>query len=60
MVDSTLVSDMVAYHHWNGKVDLEWQRKVVNHIFSMQLPDACFAPMDPAPAAAPGAWLAPT
>ena len=39
MVDSTLVSDMVAYHHWNGKVDEEWQRKAVNHIFSMQLPD---------------------
>jgi squalene-hopene/tetraprenyl-beta-curcumene cyclase len=39
MVDSTLVSDMVAYHHWNGKVDLEWQRKAVNHILSMQLPD---------------------
>ncbi len=39
MVDSTLVSDTIAYHHWNGKVDLEWQRKAVNHIFSMQLPD---------------------
>src|SRR5271170_1636376 len=39
MVDSTLVSDTVAYHHWNGKVDRQWQRKAVNHIFSMQLPD---------------------
>ncbi len=39
MVDSTIVSDTVAYHHWNGKVDREWQRKAVNHIFSMQLPD---------------------
>jgi squalene-hopene/tetraprenyl-beta-curcumene cyclase len=39
MVDSTLVSDTIAYHHWNGKVDAEWQRKAVNHIFSMQLPD---------------------
>jgi hypothetical protein len=39
MVDSTLVSDTIAYHHWAGKVDLEWQRKAVNHIFSMQLPD---------------------
>lgn len=39
MVDSTLVSDMVAYHHWDGSVDKEWQRKAVNHIFSMQLPD---------------------
>ena len=39
MVDSTLVSDTVVYHHWNGKVDQAWQRKAVNHIFSMQLPD---------------------
>ena len=39
MVDSTLVSDTVAYHHWNGEVDPEWQCKAVNHIFSMQLPD---------------------
>lgn len=39
MVDSTLVSDMLAYHHWNGKVDREWQRKAVNHLFSMQLAD---------------------
>ncbi len=33
MVDSTLVSDMVAFHHWDGSVDKEWQRKAVNHIF---------------------------
>ncbi len=39
IVDSTLVSDMVAYHHWNGSVDKNWQRKAVNQIFSMQLPD---------------------
>ena len=39
MVDVTLVADTVAYHHWNGKVDRGWQRKAVNHIFSMQLPD---------------------
>jgi squalene-hopene/tetraprenyl-beta-curcumene cyclase len=39
MVDSTLVSDTIAYHHWNGKVDREWQRKAVNHIFSQQLPE---------------------
>src|SRR5438093_6849353 len=37
IVDSTLVSDTVAYHHWNGKVDPEWQRKAVNHIFKHQL-----------------------
>ncbi|EEF59508.1 squalene--hopene cyclase [Pedosphaera parvula] len=39
MVDSTIVSDTIAYHHWNGKVDPEWQRKAVNHILSMQLPE---------------------
>ena len=39
MVDSTLCSDMIAYHHWDSKVDKTWQRKAVNHIFSMQLPD---------------------
>src|ERR1043165_1303551 len=39
MVDATLVADMIAYHHWNGKVDARWQRKAANHIFSMQLPD---------------------
>jgi squalene-hopene/tetraprenyl-beta-curcumene cyclase len=39
MVDATLVADMIAYHHWNGKVDARWQRKAVNHILSMQLPD---------------------
>src|ERR1051326_2376783 len=39
MVDSTLCSDMIAYHHWNGRVDPKWQRKAVHHILSMQLPD---------------------
>ena len=39
MVDSTLVSDMVAYHHWDGNVDPAWQSKAVAHLFSMQLPD---------------------
>jgi len=39
MVDSTIVSDTVAYHHWAGKVDPAWQRKAVSHIISMQLPD---------------------
>ena len=38
-VDSTLVSDTLAYHYWNGKIDPEWQRKAVNHLFSKQLPD---------------------
>jgi squalene-hopene/tetraprenyl-beta-curcumene cyclase len=39
MVDATLVADRIAYHHWNGKVDPQWQRKAVNHLFSMQLAD---------------------
>jgi squalene-hopene/tetraprenyl-beta-curcumene cyclase len=39
MVDATLAADKIAYHHWNGKVDSTWQRKAVNHIFSMQLLD---------------------
>jgi squalene-hopene/tetraprenyl-beta-curcumene cyclase len=39
IVDVTLVADMVAYHHWDGRVDPEWQRKAVNHIFGRQLPD---------------------
>ncbi len=38
MVDSTLVADTLAYHYWNGKVDPDWQRKAVHHIFSLQLP----------------------
>ena len=39
MVDATLVADMIAYLHWDDKVDAQWQRKAVNHILSMQLPD---------------------
>ena len=39
IVDSTLVSDTLFYHHWAGDVDKEWQRKAVNHLFEMQLPD---------------------
>ncbi len=38
IVDCTLVADMIAYHHWNGSVNEKWQRKAVNHIFSLQLP----------------------
>src|ERR1019366_1491399 len=37
MVDCTLVADVVAFHHWNGKVDENWQRKAVNHLFRLQL-----------------------
>jgi squalene-hopene/tetraprenyl-beta-curcumene cyclase len=39
MVDSTILSDLVVYHHWDGERDREWERKAVNHLFAMQLPD---------------------
>jgi len=39
MVDGTIVADKIAYHHWDGKVDPKWQRKAVNHLFSLQRPD---------------------
>jgi squalene-hopene/tetraprenyl-beta-curcumene cyclase len=39
LVDSTLVSDTLVYHHWHGKVDREWERKAINHILGHQLPD---------------------
>jgi len=38
IVDCTLVADVVAFHHWNRSVDEKWQRKAVNHLFSLQLP----------------------
>jgi len=38
LVDCTLVADTVAFNHWEGKVDPKWQRKAVNHLFSLQLP----------------------
>ena len=38
MVDATLCADMIAFHHWDGNVDEEWQRKAVNHSLSLQLP----------------------
>ncbi|MGA2656676.1 MAG: squalene--hopene cyclase [Verrucomicrobiota bacterium] len=39
MADVTLVADLIACRHWEGKVDPEWQRKAVNQVFSLQLPD---------------------
>ena len=39
MVDATLVADTIAFYHWEDRVDPGWQRKAVNHILSMQLPD---------------------
>ena len=37
MVDCTLVADVVAFHHWNGTVNENWQRKAVNHLFRLQM-----------------------
>ena len=39
IVDSTLVADMVVFYHWWGRVDKEWERKAINHLFERQLPD---------------------
>ena len=39
MVDATLVADMIAFYHWWDKVDQEWERKGVNQLFQMQLPE---------------------
>ncbi len=39
MVDVTLVADMVVFYHWWDKVNPEWERKAINHIFGKQLPD---------------------
>jgi len=30
IVDVTLVADMVAFYHWWGKVNLEWERRAIN------------------------------
>ena len=39
LVDVTLVADMVVFYHWWGKVDAEFERKAINHMFGKQLPD---------------------
>ena len=39
LVDSTLVSDFVAYMHWAGELDPVLQEKCVAHIRRRQLPD---------------------
>lgn len=38
MVDTTIMSDMIAFRHWDGSVDPEWERKAANYILSQQLP----------------------
>ena len=39
IVDSTLVSDVVAFMHWNGEVDFNKQSRCVKHLLNCQLPD---------------------
>ena len=38
-VDSTLVSDLVLFMHWRGKVDFAKQAKCVKHLLDRQLSD---------------------
>jgi squalene-hopene/tetraprenyl-beta-curcumene cyclase len=38
IVDTTIMSDMIAFRHWDGSVDPAWQRKAANYILSQQLP----------------------
>jgi len=39
LVDTTLVSDVVAFMHWNGEVDFNKQSRCVKHLLERQMPD---------------------
>jgi squalene-hopene/tetraprenyl-beta-curcumene cyclase len=39
LVDSTLVSDVVAFMHWTGEVDFNKQSRCVKHLLGRQMPD---------------------
>jgi squalene-hopene/tetraprenyl-beta-curcumene cyclase len=39
LVDSTLVSDVVAFMHWTGEVDFNKQSRCVKHLLERQMPD---------------------
>ena len=39
LVDSTLVSDVVAFMHWTGDVDFNKQSRCVKHLVERQMPD---------------------
>ena len=39
IVDSTLVSDVVAFMHWTGEVDFNKQSRCVKHLLDRQMPD---------------------
>src|ERR1700742_874376 len=38
-VDSTLVSDVVAFMHWTGEVDFDKQSRCVKNLLERQMPD---------------------
>jgi squalene-hopene/tetraprenyl-beta-curcumene cyclase len=38
-VDSTLVSDIIAFMHWTGEVDFDKQSRCVKHLLERQMPD---------------------
>ena len=38
-VDTTLVSDVVAFMHWTGEVDFNKQSRCVKHLLDRQMPD---------------------
>ena len=38
-VDTTLVSDIVAFMHWTGEVDFNKQSRCVKHLLDRQMPD---------------------
>ncbi len=39
IVDSTLISDVVAFMHWTGEVDFDKQSRCVKHLLDRQLHD---------------------
>jgi len=39
IVDTTLVSDVVAFMHWTGEVDFNKQSRCVKHLLDRQMPD---------------------
>jgi squalene-hopene/tetraprenyl-beta-curcumene cyclase len=39
LVDSTLVSDVVAFMHWTGEVDFNKQSRCVKYLLDRQMPD---------------------
>ena len=42
-VDVTLIADVLAFHHWEGKVDREWEKKAVNYLSELMFVSAWIA-----------------